>query len=144
MDPPPAPVTPITKKQVANPPWGALGSFSGNIMEMQYGPGDGSLYVLDYGSAFYAKNASASLKKITYKGCLPPVSLVHSRKQLSPKGGLLAFTGPVLTPPFGTRKVQVFDLAGKKVFEREVSPVNPGQLRIPVLGSDLVWVAYLP
>lgn len=144
MDPPPAPVAPISKRQIVNPPWGALGNFSGNIMEMQYGPGDGSLYVLDYGAAFYARNASASLKKITYKGCLPPTALVRPRKQLSPRAGMFSFAGPVLTPPYGTRKVQVFDLAGKKVFEKEISPVNPGRIEMPGLGSDLVWVTFLP
>ena len=142
MNPAPAPVASIAKKQIANPPWGALGNFSGNIMEMIFGPGDGALYVLDYGAAFYAKNQNASLKKITYKGCLPPVELIHPVKRLSPEGGMLAFGGHVLTPPVGSHTVQAFDLAGKLVFAKKLSPENQGRIEMPGQGANLLWVVF--
>ncbi len=142
MAPSPSPVAAISKKQIANPPWGGLGNFSGNIMEMLYGPGDGALYVLDYGAAFYAKNQSASLKKIIYKGCLPATALAHPRKQLAANAGMLSFGGRALSPPAGSRKMQVFDLSGKMVFGKDLSPANPGRIEMPGLGSNLLWVVF--
>ncbi len=142
MNPPPAPIASIAKKQIGALPWGALGTFSGNIMEMLFGPGDGALYVLDYGAAFYAKNGNASLKKITYKGCLPSPVLAGERKLLSPNGGFHSLIGRSVTPPLGTNKAQVFNLAGKRIFEMDVRPENPGRIDLPENGTNMLWVIF--
>jgi hypothetical protein len=38
--------------------------------------------------------------------------------------------------------VQVFDLAGKKVFEKDLNPGNPGRIEMPGLQASLHWVVY--
>ncbi|MEQ9442376.1 MAG: PQQ-dependent sugar dehydrogenase [Cyclobacteriaceae bacterium] len=46
-------------------------------MDMQFGP-DGSLYVLEYGSAWYSDNSDAKLSRISYtQGNRPPVAKVE-------------------------------------------------------------------
>ena len=47
-------------------------------MDMQFGP-DGSLYVLEYGSAWYSNNSDAKLSRISYtRGNRPPVAKVEA------------------------------------------------------------------
>ena len=50
-------------------------------MDMQFGP-DGSLYVLEYGSAWYSDNSDAKLSRISYtQGNRPPVAKVEASTQ---------------------------------------------------------------
>ncbi len=50
-------------------------------MDMQFAP-DGSLYVLEYGSAWYSNNSDAKLSRISYtKGNRPPVAKIETSGQ---------------------------------------------------------------
>jgi cytochrome c len=51
-----------------------------NIMDMQYGP-DGKLYMLEYGTKWFAKNIDARLVRIDYNGGnRPPVAMLTADK----------------------------------------------------------------
>lgn len=63
-----------TISSATNPPWGNLNFIQGPH-DLEYGPGDGALYALDYGSVMYSASGDAGLFKVTYNDCLPPVSI---------------------------------------------------------------------
>jgi cytochrome c len=119
--------------QAANPPWvGAPGgSFTSGIHDMEYGPGDGALYVVDYGSGAYSNNPDAGLFRVSYSGCLPPVSLkpgpAAGREEWAP--GLLG--GQRLRAPAGARSLEIFDSAGRKVWETRWGAIAPEYLQVP-------------
>ncbi len=101
-----------------NPPWlGAPGGdFSRGLQDMEYGAGDGALYVVDYGGSDYSDNANAGLFRISYTGCMP-VALAQvghaGRAQPIRERGRGPWT---LTRP-GAQPVQAYDAAGKVVWE---------------------------
>ena len=106
--------------QVANPPWLGGGiTFSRGIQDMEYGPGDGALYVVDYGGGDYSENSDAGLFRITYTGCLPAVTAIAE----VPRAGreryalLPLVRGQRPSIPGWARGAQVFDLAGQKIWE---------------------------
>ena len=109
---PPSNFAPITAATA--PPWGSLG-FSQGLQDMEYGAADGALYVLDYGTSMYSANGNAALYKISYTGCLPPVSVVLNR---GAGRGYLAMPGNgVIAAPAGAHGAELYDMAGKRLWE---------------------------
>ena len=124
-----------TIKTVTNPPWGNL-NFTPGLLDMEYGPGDGALYVVDYGGVMYNKNADAGVFRITYGGCLPPVS-VHPGFRA--KGAVTSVTSLMTTQgwagefevPPGARSLRVYSMAGEKIWTSSVDGSVERRLRIP-------------
>jgi cytochrome c len=121
---PPGPVAPL--KSAVAAPWTAGGiNFSAGVHDMEYGMGDGALYVLDYGGAFYNNNGDAGLFRITYNGCLPPVgTALRSRKAgdgtETGRTGFVVLADAGMRPiqvPAGARGVEAWTLSGRKVWE---------------------------
>ncbi len=145
MLPPPAPVAPIITSQVANAPWGTVATFSGDIQDMAYGPGDGAMYVLDYGGTpgFYAHNTDAGLRRITYGGCLPTPVLEKPRTELLSRAGMSVFAGQNVEAPLGAKTMELFGVDGKKILETDLRGRISQRVEIPAsLGSGLLWVRF--
>lgn len=132
---PPANFAPI--KTASNPPWGNL-NFTGGIHDMEFGPGDGALYVVDYGDVGYNANGNAGLFRITYTGCQPAVVSIADRQ-----GGLnhayvtLSGKAERLTVPAGAKGVSAFDIAGKKVWEQSLAQGDAYVTMPDVVGHGL-------
>lgn len=111
-----------------NPSWlGAPGGdFSRGIHDMEYGPGDGALYVVDYGGSDYSNNSNAGLFKVSYGGCMPVSVAKNSagREEWVLGGGRLR-------APAGARSLQVFDVSGKKVWETRWDGTTRESFRLP-------------
>ncbi len=118
--------------QAANPPWlgAAGGAFSGGIHDMEYGQGDGALYVVDYGSALYANNADAGLFRVAYSGCLPTSLASHGRVDREEWAPEFA-QGMHLPAPAGARSLAAFDAAGRKVWETRWIGEAAGYVEVP-------------
>ena len=111
-------------KQALAAPWTAKGiTFSSGVHDMEYGPGDGALYVLDYGNSFYADNGDAGLVKISYSGCLPAVGVRNSSVTGAGTIGnnaLLSLSDAaahLIAIPAGARGAEVWSLSGRKLWE---------------------------
>jgi cytochrome c len=112
---PPSNFSPITS--ASNPPWGNL-NFTPGLHDLEFGPGDGALYAVDYGSTMYNKNGDAGLFKVTYNGCLPAITV----STLQHPAGRQAFlslpgSGERIMAPVGARSAELFDLSGRKVWQ---------------------------
>jgi cytochrome c len=110
---------------------------SGGIQDMEFGDGDGALYVLDYGATQYANNSTAALYRVTYTGCLPATPILDaSGKKLFPTSPTWAMPGQSIVIPDGSRRATLFDLSGMKIWEEDVQPRNRRDVRLPSsLGS---------
>jgi hypothetical protein len=88
---------------------------------MEFGPGDGALYAVDYGSNMYNSNGDAGLFKVTYNGCLPPVTV--AARAGAPGRAFLAMPGDggKLAVPAGARGAEIYDIAGKKLWETSLA-----------------------
>jgi cytochrome c len=116
---PPANFAPI--KTASTPPWGNL-NFSQGLHDMEFGPGDGALYVVDYGDGQYNDNSSAGLFKITYNGCQLPVSLGRNAGQgLNRAYVTLQGLDERLVVPMGATGLELFNIAGKKVWQTSMA-----------------------
>ncbi|GEM_PF-2255225 len=116
---PPSNFAPISS--AVNPPWGNL-NFTQGLHDMEFGPGDGALYAVDYGSAMYNKNNDAGLFKVTYNGCLPPVSVSNPNRTASGRAFVtLPGNGERVTAPVGAKGADLFDLTGKKIWETSIA-----------------------
>jgi cytochrome c len=106
-----------TLTSASNPPWGNL-NFTPGLHDLEFGPGDGSLYAVDYGGTMYNQNNDAGLFKVTYNGCLPPVipSSFHrsaARQTVLPLPG----NGGRIAVPAGAAGAEIYDLTGKRVWQ---------------------------
>ncbi|MDB5050931.1 MAG: domain containing protein [Fibrobacteres bacterium] len=111
---PPSDFAPITA--ATNPPWGNQ-NFTQGLHDLEYGLGDGALYAVDYGSSMYNKNGDAGLFKITYNGCLPPVTVsIFNRPAAGHAFLSMSGAGERLTAPVGARGATMFSLNGKKIW----------------------------
>jgi hypothetical protein len=119
-----------------NPPWlgAAGGDFSRGIHDMEYGPGDGALYVVDYGGSDYNNNSSAGLFRVAYTGCMP----VSVKGPAARETWVLA-PGRALNAPEGSRSLQVFDLAGRKAWETKWQGKAPKSLALPRELESGMW-----
>ena len=107
---------------------------------MEFGPGDGALYAVDYGSNMYNANSDAALYKISYTGCLPPVTVAV--KGNAPRAYVtLPAEGGRLLAPAGAHAAEVFDMAGKKLWEGAL-PAGSAHLTLPRLGAAMVRVLW--
>ena len=136
-------------KAAVNPPWvGAPGvTFTAGIHDMEYGLGDGALYIVDYGSGHYTNNGDAGLSRITYNGCLPPVvSLADRGAKKSEANAFLALTsGTRLRAPIWAQGLQVYDLSGRLVYEKHFTRESASGLTWPRdLGMGLFRVRWQP
>lgn len=113
---------------VADAPFNA--AFTPGLHDMEFGT-DGALYAVDYGATQYSKNASAGLFRIVYNGCLPPVSAKPLTREESVRGRLALGGGNSLLVPSGARGVEVFDLDGRKVWEKDLSHRPASHLSLP-------------
>ena len=133
---PPGAVAPL--KQAVAAPWTAKGiNFSSGVHDMEYGLGDGALYVLDYGGSFYAENGDAGLTRITYNGCLPTVGVAarpETRSGMPPGKRQLMLTdaaGRTLTVPAGARGATAWSLAGRRLWEIRFPAGSQSELSLP-------------
>ncbi|MDB5106473.1 MAG: cytochrome [Fibrobacteres bacterium] len=126
---PPAPFSTLTS--ASNPPWGNL-NFSQGLHDLEFGPSDGALYAVDYGSNLYNSNGDAGLFKVTYHGCLPPI--VTSVIPMSRAGGgiLLSLPGDGgrISAPAGAKSAELFDLSGRKIWQARL-PEGSSHLTAP-------------
>jgi cytochrome c len=142
---PPGPQQPITKAMASPFTSGAI-TFSGNLHDIEYGPHDGALYLVDYGAGFYADNGDAGLYRVTYGGCNPPVTVKPSRRFVAQRSRTIitqSLAGTSLKIPEGARILQVFDLKGKAVWETSLLGVSSAYVSLPsTLGSGLLQVMW--
>jgi cytochrome c len=131
-----------TLTSASNPPWGNL-NFTPGLHDLEYGPGDGALYAVDYGSVMYSANGDAGLFKVTYNGCLPPVSIGPANRTAERNSRLfLSGTGERVTVPAGARGAELFDTAGRKVWETSLS--GETNISIPAnLGKGVFRVIWM-
>lgn len=123
---PPANFATITT--ASTPPWGNL-NFTPGLHDLEFGPGDGALYAVDYGGNMYNKNSDAGLFKITYNGCLPTVSLAG--RAAAPRAFLsMPSDGGRVAAPAGARGAEVYDIAGKKLWETAL-PEGAAHVTVP-------------
>jgi cytochrome c len=131
--------------QAVNAPWVGSpgGNFTRGIHDMEYGPGDGALYVVDYGGSDYNANSNAGLFKISYSGCMPAVSLADrgpaQREEWVPALG----ADRSLRIPAGARAVEVYDFAGRKVWQSAWAQGAQDALKVPEhVGSGLLRIRW--
>jgi cytochrome c len=136
-------IAPINSSRVSNTPWNGIINVTSGLIDAEYGPGDGALYLLDYGSGYYTNNGDAALKRISYMGCLPNPVLKNPRISLLSRAGFLPVSaGQIVNAPLGAVEVGVYDLAGGKIWGRDLEGVD-GSLRLPQsLGSGLLWIRF--
>jgi cytochrome c len=143
---PPGPLVPPIKQVIAAP-WTSNGiAFSSGVHDMEYGPGDGALYVLDYGNAFYSENGDAGLFRIAYTGCLPAVSLARRiGGGARPDFLLLQEQGSRRIPvPDGALGAEVHSLAGKKLWSIHFPRGSAESLQTPTrLGSGVLRLRWI-
>ena len=51
-------------------------------------------------------------------------------------------SGRMVTPPLGSKAIEVFDLQGKKVWERDLDPTTQETLALPGSEAEMFWVRY--
>ncbi len=139
LDPPPAPLVAVTASKVVNAHWGSLVSFSAWQMEMVYGPGDGALYILDYGGGVFTDNSNSTVKRIGYRDCSEGI-IIKPRVELTTT--FSGFGGHMVRPPLGAKSIVVFDLTGKKVWEKKLNPIHQEQLNLPGSEANMLWLRY--
>jgi cytochrome c len=104
-----------------NPVWASVINLKAYQQDMEFGPGDGALYAVDYGTNAYANNGDDGLYRISYTGCLPAVSVTP--RTSGPNGrahvALQGFGGS-LVAPVGAVGADLYDLSGKKVWTASI------------------------
>jgi len=106
---------------VTAPPWTSFGS-KAYEQDMEYGAGDGALYVLDYGSSSYSDIDDDGFYRISYTGCLPAVSLAGGgleRSHVALQAGHERLAGPA-----GAAILTAYDLSGKRIWSAAVPSGN--------------------
>ena len=84
-----------------------------NISDMAYGP-DGKLYMLEYGTKWFAKNLDARLVRIDYnKGNRPPVAKINADKVAGSVPLTVNFSADGSSDPDGDRLTYELKAAGK-------------------------------
>lgn len=126
------PVGPITT--ASTPLWyGVNGiTFANGIHDMEFGA-DGALYIVDYGTASYARNGDAALYRVAYTGCLPPVAPASRIAQgrdaaLVSPGALRAGS---IAIPAGARSADIYDLSGRVVWSALADGRSSSRLTLP-------------
>ena len=132
---PSGPVTQLSQS-VAFPASTAFQFSAGGVQDIEFGDGDGALYVLDYGSNQYANNSNDGLYRITYNGCLPAAIADASGKKLFPTAPAWTMPGQTVIIPDGSHRVAAFNLSGAKIWEENVRPRIKSSILLPAsLGS---------
>lgn len=125
-------------RAIADPPWGDL-RFSPGLLDMEFGAGDGALYVLDYGGTMYNRNADAGLYRITYRGCLPVVSRRGPVSRPASQAPELQLSGMDVKIPIGAVRVEAYSPTGSRVWSAPVDAARDRRLQVPsALGTGLL------
>jgi hypothetical protein len=113
------------------------------LHDLEFGP-EGALYLLDYGQGMYASNGNDGLYRITYKGCLPPVSVRRNALRLAGSSDivLVNLAQGLPDPPEGATRAEIFNLQGRLLWSGRLNP-SQGRAALPTLpGAGLARVRW--
>ncbi len=94
-------------------PSGAVG-----MIDIQVGPHDGALYVAHYAAGFFQSSNATRIARIEYTGSCLPVSVRRTATEMRERqvqGFLHVHRGGDLAWPQGMRRVELFDLQGRRL-----------------------------
>lgn len=100
-------------------------SFGAAVLRAKRGP-DGALYTISNGGEFFAPGSGDKIFRISYVGpCNPPVVARQpvARSEILPARAMMISLSPIssITLPAGVRKVELYDLGGRKVWSHRRS-----------------------
>lgn len=94
-------------------PSGAVG-----MIDMKIGPHDGALYIAHYAADFFASSNATRVSRVEYTGNCLPVNVRYAASEMRARrtrGFLHAHQGGTLAWPQDMRRVELFDLQGRRL-----------------------------